>query len=123
MAMSGPDGSRKMLAYALGLIGVGSVLFGLVVATQAQGPELGSALGSCQVDAFSSVYVALGAGALLLLGALVSWLSAGWRAETITYTQSLIPGWYDDSGTPHKLRYWDGSDWTEATADKCEKNA
>ena len=37
-------------------------------------------------------------------------------------TQSVLPGWYPDPKMVNTLRYWDGTEWTQAVAPQQQQN-
>jgi|GEM_PF-2796931 len=65
------------------------------------------------------MWVLIGATAVLLFAGLITWLSTNSSSTTgTTAVATLVPSWYDDPEDPEKLRYWDGTLWTEKIADK-----
>ena len=70
-----------------------------------------------------SLVVAAGSPYLAILPLLagVVLVIVGWQLRSSTGDEQpvqLVPGWYDDPETPDRLRYFDGSSWTERTAAK-----
>jgi len=111
------DSNRRMLA---GLLAVGGLVAAGLAFWQgkvAQGADLRAFIGGGGRGGDRTVmWLLIGVAALLLLGALLTWLSSG-RAVAPS-KPSLAPGWYDDPDSPKRLRYWDGSAWTDKRADK-----
>ncbi|MDQ1249042.1 MAG: hypothetical protein QG597_3416 [Actinomycetota bacterium] len=102
---------RKSLAVWLLVLAVIAVVVGFIV-------------GKAATDSYKAqppgMWLAYGAAAVFVIGAIVSWVSTSGESAKPTYvpTPRLVPGWYDDPESPTRLRYWDGERWTDKTADK-----
>ena len=71
-----------------------------------------------RANAVSSILLTLSMLALLVglvfpIWALISWARRGDRPRS-----AISAGWHDDPESPTRLRYHDGTAWTERTADK-----
>jgi hypothetical protein len=58
-------------------------------------------------------------GFLLLIGGplIVVGLLVRARRRVVPSTRDVRAGWYGDPVGGHKLRYWDGDEWTDRVAD------
>lgn len=113
------DKDRKTLAIMLGIGGLVTVVLAFWQGEVAERADMVSRLsGSSRAGDRTFMWILIGATALLLIGALVTWISIGRPSSQTSSTPSLVPGWYDDPDSPEHLRYWDGSTWTEKRASK-----
>jgi H+/Cl- antiporter ClcA len=97
---------------------VGWLLLFLAAIAGGVGFLVGKAATDSYRDQPPGMWVAYGAAGLLVLGAIIVWSSAGTHAPTRPTASPMTPGWYDDPDSPKLLRYWDGSEWTQKTANK-----
>ncbi len=111
------DSNRRRLAMFLAIGGVLAAGLAFWQGEAAERSDMVAAIGGFGRGGDRTVmWLLIGVAALLLLGALLAWLSAGRQAGVSS--PQLSPGWYDDPDSPKSLRYWDGVRWTEKTAEK-----
>lgn len=113
------NNSRRTLAVVLLLGALVTGALALWQAKRAQSADLVAQLGGFGRGGDRTVmWVLIGATAVLLIGALLSWLSTGRPNATTSGPPILAPGWYDDPENHKRLRYWDGATWTDRVAEK-----
>jgi len=111
------DSDRRLVAGLLALGGLVAAGLAFWQAKEAQGADLRAFIGGGGRGGDRTVmWLLIGAAALMLLGALLAWLSAG--RTTSPAIAPLAPGWYDDPDSVTHLRYWDGVKWTDKRAAK-----
>lgn len=67
------------------------------------------------------MWILYGLAGILILGAIFVMAASPQEPTSVSspvVKPALVPGWYDDPEDPHRLRYWDGGQWTAKTADK-----
>ena len=117
--MATAEQGRRTLAIWLLFGGLVSAALAFWQAKEAQGADLVAALGGGRSGDRTLMWILVGATAIFLLMALMTYLSANRQVGTgYAVADALVPGWYDDPDDPGRLRYWDGRVWTDKTADK-----
>lgn len=103
--------SKRTFGYLLEIIGVGLIVYAFKLQADNNAHNAAGAFLGLAPEGTTAPYLVGAAG----LAAIV----LGWFMIRRPDSQSrLAAGWHDDPDSPHRLRYHDGQQWTEKTAEK-----